>query len=89
MVSPLPTAASLLFFAMQGIELGKSAAAGGGWICLETVATKGRLSSVIRPLNILWEFLRLALSALQREVWGEAAAPLFLLLMTQTGIASP
>lgn len=86
----LPTAASLLFFAMQGTELlRKSAAAGEGWTCLETVATKARLSSVIRPLKLLWEFLRLALSALQRGVWGEAAAPLFLQLMTQTGIASP
>lgn len=75
---------------MQCTELlQKSAAAGEGWTCLEIAATKARLSSVTRPLNLLWEFLKLALSALQREVWGEAVAPLFLQLMTQTGIASP
>lgn len=79
-----------LFPAMQCTELlWKSALAGEGWTCLEIAATKARLSSVTRPLNLLWEFLKLALSALQREVQGEAVAPLFLLLMTQTGIASP
>lgn len=78
-----------LFPAMQCTELlWKSAAAGEGWTCLETVATKARLSSVTRPLNLVWEYLKLALSALQREVWGEAVAPLFLLLTMKAGISS-
>lgn len=38
-----------------------------GWTCLEIAATKARLSSVTRPLNLLWEFLKLALFALQRS----------------------
>jgi len=81
---------SLLLPAVQCTELlWKSTAAGEGWTCLEISATKARLSGVTRPLNLLWEFLKLAVSALQREAWGEAVAPLFLLWMTQTGIASP
>lgn len=79
-----------LFAAIWCTELlWKSAAAGEGWTCLEMAAIKARLSSITRPLNLLWEFLKLPLSALQREVQGEALAPLFLLLMTQTGITSP
>lgn len=75
-----------LFPATQCTELlWKSPTAGEGWTCLEIAATKARLSSVTRPLNLLWEFSKLSLSARQ----GEAIAPLFLLLMTQTGIASP
>lgn len=74
-----------LFLAIGCTELlWKSAAAGEGWTCLEMAATKARLSSITRPLNLLWEYLKLPLSDLQREVQGEAVAPL-----TQTGIASP
>lgn len=79
-----------LFPAVHWTELlWTSAAAGEDWTCLEIAATKARLSSITWPLNFLWEFLKLALSALQREVWGEAVELLFLLLMTQTRIASP